>query len=952
MFRLSQKKYISLSKVEVQSYIDDKFSTRHIHLDSESNEKCFVVAFKTLPSDSSGVAHILEHTVLCGSKKYPVRDPFFMMTRRSLSTFMNAFTASDFTAYPFSTLNDKDFSNLLSVYLDATFFPNLNELDFMQEGHRFDFVQNDKSQDQIVLKGIVYNEMKGAMSSISSQADQGLTEHLFPNHTYGYNSGGDPHDIPKLTYQNLIEFHKKHYHPSNAIFFTYGKIDILSLQNEIQNSVLKYFSPSAEKIEVKECKYFNNPKYAIKNYKPLSNDEENHHVLVSWLLGTSLDPVDKMEAKLIESILLENSASPLSKALEVSDLGSVPSDMTSFDTYKKQMYFTAGLEGVSANQEKNVEKLIINVFQDLVNNGIPKDLIDASLHQLEIKLKKISGGFPYGLQLLMSSMPYILHNADIINSYDLEASLQSLKSRINKKGYLENRINEMFLNNSSRLTFQLVPDNDYDQKQDNKIKEYLISKQKSLSKTEIEKINKLNSELEIRQNKKDDPNILPKVTVSDIGNSKKYPKFEVKNQDGISRFFYKAGTNGIDYYQKIFPIMEPSFDDLKYSSLFSDIICEVGIKDKSYEEIQKRQSISVGQISTNFTILREKHKDIFNLALKIGGYSLQSNLNKLKDLFFDTLENFRLDEKERINDITKMHISSFERSLINSGHYFAMMSSDAQISKYGAISEYSNGISYLKNIKDLKLPDGNIDVENLIDNFVHLKQKIVSKPFTEVLVTSDEISNIVSDEILLEGRNLFELKSINLNADEVAWMTETEVNFCAQSFKTVDYTHNDAPSLTVLGAILRNGFLHTAIREKGGAYGGGALQDMSARTFKFFSYRDPNIEKTFEAFNNSVNWALKSITKENLEEGILNIISSIDKPSSPANEALADFSSNNSGFTQEMRKRFRENVLSTTIDKLVSVSEKYLTVKPCRSILTSKKYKNTIDKLNFKTKYI
>ena len=430
MFKLSQKKYIPLSKVEVQSYIDDKFSTRHIHLECESNEKCFVVAFKTLPCDSSGVAHILEHTVLCGSKKYPVRDPFFMMTRRSLSTFMNAFTASDFTAYPFSTLNDKDFSNLLSVYLDATFFPNLNELDFMQEGHRFDFVENDKSKDQIVLKGIVYNEMKGAMSSISSQADQGLNENLFPNHTYGYNSGGDPQDIPKLTYQSLLKFHEKHYHPSNAIFFTYGKIDIPALQNEIQINVLKHFSPSTEKIEVKESKPFRKPKYALKNYKPLSNDEKNHHVLVSWLLGTSLDPVDKMEAKLIESILLENSASPLSKALEVTNLGSVPSDMTSFDTYKKQMYFTAGLEGVSANQEMKVEELIVNVFQSLVKDGIPQDLIDSSLHQIEIKLKKISGGFPYGLQLLMSSMPYILHDADVVSSYDLETSLETLKNRI------------------------------------------------------------------------------------------------------------------------------------------------------------------------------------------------------------------------------------------------------------------------------------------------------------------------------------------------------------------------------------------------------------------------------------------------------------------------------------------------------------------------------------------
>ena len=952
MFKLSQKKYIPLSKVEVQSYIDDKFLTRHIHLESESNEKCFVVAFKTLPNDSSGVAHILEHTVLCGSKKYPVRDPFFMMTRRSLSTFMNAFTASDFTAYPFSTLNDKDFSNLLSVYLDATFFPNLNELDFMQEGHRFDFVKNNKSKDQIVLKGIVYNEMKGAMSSISSQADQGLNENLFPNHTYGFNSGGDPQDIPKLTYQDLLKFHEKHYHPSNAIFFTYGKIDIPALQNEIQINVLKHFSPSAEKIEVKESKSFRKPKYALKNYKPLSNDENNHHVLVSWLLGTSLDPVDKMEAKLIESVLLENSASPLSKALEVTNLGSVPSDMTSFDTYKKQMYFTAGLEGVSANQEMKVEELIINVFQSLVKNGIPQDLIDSSLHQIEIKLKKISGGFPYGLQLLMSSMPYILHDADVVNSYDLETSLESLKNRINKKGYLENRIQEMFLDNPSRLTFQLVPDKDYDQKQDNKIKEFLISKQKSLTDKEKEKINKLNTELEIRQNKKDDPNILPKVTVSDIGNSKTYPKFEIRNKDSVTSVFYKAGTNGIDYFQKVFPVSEPTFNDLKYSSLFADIICEVGIKNKSYEEIQKRQSSSVGQISSNFTILREKHKDIFNLAFKIGGYSLQSNLNKLKDLFFDTLEHFRLDEKDRINDITKMHISGFERNLINSGHYFAMTNSDAQISKYGAISEHSNGISYLKNLKDLKLSDGNINVEKLIDTFASLKKKIVTKPITEVLVSSGEIPDSDNDEYFPKEKNLFELKNVNLNTDETAWITETEVNFCAQSFKTVNYTHDDAPTLSVLGSVLRNGFLHTAIREKGGAYGAGAMQDMSARTFKFFSYRDPNIEKTFEAFGESVNWALKSITNEKLEEGILNVISSIDKPSSPASEALSDFNSNYNGFSQEMRKKFRENILSVNIDKLVYVSEKYLTDKPSRAVLTSKKNKNIIDKLKFKTKYI
>ena len=952
MFKLIDKKYIPLSNVEVQTFVDDKFSTKHIHLDCDSNEKCFVVAFKTLPVDSTGVAHILEHTVLCGSKKYPVRDPFFMMTRRSLSTFMNAFTASDFTAYPFSTLNDKDFSNLLSVYLDATFFPNLNELDFMQEGHRFDFEKSDTGSEKLILKGIVYNEMKGAMSSISSQVDQGLSENLFPDHTYGYNSGGEPRVIPHLTYEGLVDFHKKHYHPSNAVFFTYGKIDITSLQDQIQKSVLHHFSHNPEKIEVEKCSFFSEPRYASKNYKPLSGDENNHHVLVSWLLDSSLNPVDKMEAKLIESILLENSASPLSKALEVTKIGNVPSDMTGFDTYKKQMYFTAGLEGVAKNKEKNVEQLIIDVFNDLYENGIPQDLIQTSLHQLEIKLKKISGGFPYGLQLLMSAMPYILHGAEVSQSYDLESSLEMLKKRLTQKKYLENKINEMFILNNSRLTFQLIPDTEHDMKQAKIIDDLLAKKMSTFGDKEILKIKNQNNELEIRQNKKDDPNILPKVTVNDVGKSKIYPKFQSVNDNGIIKHFYKAGTNGIDYFQTIFPISNTSYEDLKYSNLFADIIFEVGIENKNYEEVQKLQSSTLGQISSNFVVQRESKIDSFNMGFKMGGYSLQSNLSAMKKLIKDTLNGFRLDELDRVSDITKMHISGLERSITNSGHYFAMTSSDSQISKWGAIAENSNGITYLKNLKKLKISNGEIDVDELVSSFEILKRKIINKQVTEVLVTSDEFSNFTDENKFIGNELINYFEDPKLKNEELAWLTETEVNFCAQSFKTVDFNNEDAPALTVLGSVLRNGYLHTAIREKGGAYGAGALQDMNTGTFKFFSYRDPNISETFNAFGDSIKWALKSITKEKLDEGILNVISSIDKPSSPASEALSDFNSNKNGFTQNKRKIFRENVLATSIDKLVSVTEKYLCNQPNRSVVSNKNSEDLLNSLGFELNVI
>ncbi len=952
MFKLSEKKYIPLSDVEIQCFVDDKFSTKHIHLACDSNEKCFVVAFKTLPSDSTGVAHILEHTVLCGSKKYPVRDPFFMMTRRSLSTFMNAFTASDFTAYPFSTLNDKDFKNLLSVYLDATFFPNLNQLDFMQEGHRFELSKLKDGSEKLELKGIVYNEMKGAMSSISSQADQGINEFLFPNHTYGFNSGGEPEDILNLTYDNLLEFHRKHYHPSNAVFFTYGNIDINSIQDEIQSSVLSSFNPSLEKIEVKESEYFKTPRYGSKNYKPLSGDENNYHVIISWLLGSSLDPVDKMEAKLIESILLENSASPLAKALEVSKIGRVPSDLTSFDTYKKQMFFVAGLEGVAKNKEKEVEDLVINVFKKLVKEGIPKSIVDASLHQMEIKLKKISGGFPYGLQLLMGSMPYILHDADIIKSYDLEKSLNELKKRLTKINYLENKLDEMFIKNSSRLTFQLIPDDQHDKKKLKKINDYISNKQELLSKLDRENIRKNSELLEIRQSKKDDPNILPKVTVNDVGKSKSYPKSKSYISNGTKKNYYKAGTNGIDYYQAIHSIIKPTFDDLKYATLFADIMCEVGIKEKNYEDIQKLQSEILGQITSNFTILRDVNNSSFKLGIKMGGYSLQSKSDEMKELINETIENFRLDEIDRINEITKMHISGLEKSLTNAGHYFAMTSADAQMSFLGVVSEVSGGISYLKNLKNLRLPDGNTDVQKLIGIFQNLKNKIVIKPTSDVTVSSNDLKLVSSESDKVLNDKLEDITGISLFQNGSAWLTETDVNFCAQSFKSVGYKHPDAPVLTVLGAVLRNGFLHTAIREKGGAYGSGAMQDMSTKTFKFFSYRDPNVALTFDAFNESINWAVKSITKDKLEEGILNIISSIDKPSSPASEALADYSSNNNGYTQQMRTEFRQKVIETTVERLIEVAETYLTVECKKSVLSNKKFENELKSLNLETKQV
>ena len=298
MFNLQEQKNIPLLDVNAQIYNESDFNCKHIHLESDSNEKVFMVAFRTIPEDSTGVAHILEHTALCGSKKYPVRDPFFMMIRRSLNTFMNAFTSSDWTAYPFATLNKKDFNNLLGVYLDSAFFPNLDNLDFAQEGHRLEFQEKNNPESEIEIKGVVYNEMKGAMSSITSQLWHGMSKHLYSSSTYKHNSGGDPENIIDLSHEDLVNFHQKHYHPSNATFFTFGNVDPLEIQSFIKENVLDNFSPSDEVVAVKNEDRLDSPKVVSDFYNPQPGDENNHHIVLSWLLNESHDPIQIQETKL------------------------------------------------------------------------------------------------------------------------------------------------------------------------------------------------------------------------------------------------------------------------------------------------------------------------------------------------------------------------------------------------------------------------------------------------------------------------------------------------------------------------------------------------------------------------------------------------------------------------------------------------------------------------------
>ncbi len=359
-FELVRCEPVAALKLTVESYRHRVTGARHLHLSAQDPHNAFLVAFLTVPQDSTGVAHILEHTSLCGSDRYPVRDPFFMMLRRSLSTFMNAFTSSDWTAYPFATQSRKDFDNLLKVYLDAAFFPNLNALDFAQEGCRIEFVEPDKVDTNLVFKGVVYNEMKGAMSSPSRVLAQTLATHLFPTTTYHFNSGGDPEKIPDLTLEGLKGFHAQYYHPSNAILMTYGEIPAFDHQEQFQELVLSRFHDDKGFFGVPDEQRLTAPLRVEESY-PLDGEEtceEKTHILIGWLLGKSMDMESLLNAHVLNGVLLDNSSSPLLKTLETTDLGSSPSSLCGLDDSGRELVFACGLEGSEPERADAVETLI------------------------------------------------------------------------------------------------------------------------------------------------------------------------------------------------------------------------------------------------------------------------------------------------------------------------------------------------------------------------------------------------------------------------------------------------------------------------------------------------------------------------------------------------------------------------------------------------------------------
>ncbi len=932
-FNWIRSEEISSLNITIEQYEHRKTGAMHYHLSSDNPENVFLVAFRTVPMDSTGVAHILEHTALCGSKKYPVRDPFFMMIRRSLNTFMNAFTSSDWTAYPFASKNRKDFGNLLDVYFDAAFFSRLHELDFAQEGHRLEFAEMDNPESELQYKGVVYNEMKGAMSSTNSVLWQTISSHLFPTTTYHYNSGGEPDDIPNLSYQQLVDFYRSHYHPSNAVFMTFGDIPAFEHHEQFEELALSKFDKLDIDIHVDDEQRYQQPVRVEERYAAEEPVDNKTHLVVGWLLGHSTNLAELFEAQLLSSVLMENSASPLLKALETSPLGQSPSPMCGLEDSNKEMSFMAGLEGCAEDCTDAVESLILDTLHDIAKNGVDQKQVDAALHQLELNQREISGdSYPYGLQLILSCLSTALHRGDAIKLMDIDPVLDELRQRAEDPAFIPGLIKKHLLDNPHRVTLTMKPDAGLAAQKVESEKQRLAEIKSQLDDEDSNAIVVQCQALAARQEEVDDPGLLPKVGLDDVPKDIQEPKRYDKQLDAGSLSYYNQGTNGLAYQQIIFPL--PNLEDelLEVLPLYTSCLPEFGVGEKDYAEVQTWQSRISGGINC-FSSIRSDRDDeqTIKAFLTFSSKSLVRNHNELSSLLAETIAGVRFDETQRLSDLIEQICARKENSITGSGHSLAMGLASSRFSPAAKLSHRFGGLQGIKNLKALRDQLGDESVRStLMDKLRRIHEQVRTAEKRFLLVGERNAMTRLQDQLNAcwsaapdSSSAMLELPKVRQQTLE-AWTTSTQVNFCAKAFPTVPAGHEDNPALTVLAGFLRNGFLHTAIREKGGAYGGGAGQDPGSASFRFFSYRDPRLQETLDDFDRSIEWLLnEEHPPHRLEEAILGVIASMDKSSSPAGEAKQAYYNYLFGRNLEHRMEFRQRVLATRLSDLRAVAERY-----------------------------
>ena len=918
--------------------VHERTGARHIHIECPDDNNGFAVAFTTPPIDSSGVAHILEHVVLAGSRRYPVRDPFFSMTRRSLATFMNAFTSADRTVYPFSTRNAKDYRNLLDVYLDATFFPNLNKDSFMQEGVRLEFEDPADPKSGLRFKGVVFNEMKGALATPGAAMQRAIGKTLFQGTPYAHESGGDPRDIPNLTWEQLRDFHKRHYHPSNARFYTYGNLPLEATLEAIQRGALDHFDRSLLNGAIPDVARLTNPVTAEEKY-PAPEGEATARLsqaLTAWVTIPSADSFRSLAMNVLSEVLLSNAGSPLRKALIDSGLGSALADGSGLQEDQKQAVFGAGLKGINAGDADKVQKVVLDTLERLAGKGVDQSQVDAAIHHLEFaRRERSNAGFPYALRLLFAVMPAYAYDGDPLTALDFDADLERLEHARREGRFFENLIRAELLDNPHRGLLTVVPDTELEERQRREEQTRLTSIEAILTDEDRRRVVEDALRLKADQEAKQDLSVLPTLELSDIPMKfEDVPSRDVKLRNATVEF-YPQPTNGITYLdiRSDFSRLSPEQRDLL--PLFGRALTHSGAAGQDYVQVAARIAAVTGGIGAAAQVQSLAARDDYLQSFVIAGRALDRNAQPFVELLTDLVARLEIEPK-RLREVIAEVATRLETSIAGLGFQFAILRAHSKLSSEGAVNDRLQGIAMLHTMRRLARLDEQA-LGDVIAKLDEVRRAIFRAEALRIIVTCEEAMIEPLQELLgglvgalpQDGAAADATKPSAFEPAPEARIAPVPVAFNVRIFRTVRYTHQDAPALLVLANYVRDNFLHRELREKGGAYGGYAQAGVANGTFYLGSYRDPNIVRTYDVFDQAVPWVTEGeVDSEQLKEAILGACGDVDPLESPDIKGRREATNRATGFTLELRERFKKRLLEVTADDLRRVTRTYFVDTP------------------------
>lgn len=921
-FLLKEKREIAEIKATAFLFEHPQSGAELLHIETEDSNKVFCAAFKTVPQNSSGVPHILEHSVLNGSKNFPSKSTFMELLKGSLHTFVNAMTGADMTVYPVASTNAKDFMNLSRVYMDAVLFPRIYEQPeiLQQEGWHYEL--NDP-QDELNIRGVVYNEMKGAFSSPDALMYRVSRQMLFPDNTYGVESGGDPDHIPELDYESFLAFHKKHYHPSNCKIVTYGDLDINAMLQMLDADYLSHFERDPHKVVIAPQKPFKQPlraKYEYPIEEGRSTDKQ-HHLTLSWCFGNIADMYETQALHMMMELLILSPASPLKRKLQESGLASdyygyVANDML-------QPVLTIACKNTTEENIPAIEELIISEIKRIVAEGFDKKLVEAVINSREFFYREGQmRHFPRGLYHAWTILPYWLHNDDPLTMLGFEDLLVELRKGLTQP-YLEALLDKAFLQNKHAGVITFVPVPGLLASKEKALKELLAARKARMSEEEINALVEATRKLLEWQSAPEDPadiERIPMLSLSDIDpKATEYP-IEVEPWKEFTALKHDVNTNGIVYLKAYFDLAHATGQDLPWLALYSELVGQVDSDNYGFADLSNEMDIHTGGIDLSLSLKNSyQDPDLILPKFVVSGKAVVAKSARLMELAAELALKPKFTDKARLLNLIREMKARAESMLMQQGVVVAINRMFAPFSQIHHWSDLSSGLGYYHFLVELEKQAGT-DIDAVIHSLEQVRRRFFNTHNLIISLTAskEEIETAfghlmpVLDSISSEPVEPAEYHFHTANLNE-GICAPVQVQFCAKGGNFFRKGYSYSGKLRVLKSVLSNDFLYQELRVKGGAYG--AMCNFSLAGYQYFcSYRDPNLAETFSVYDRVPEY-LRSFecSRREMDKYIIGDVSSLDYPLTPEQMGASADEDYITGFTQADRQQIRNEVLSTTV---------------------------------------